>query len=229
VIVPSVIVAAHQPNFAPWLGFFDKMLHADVLVLLDSVQFTKRGYQNRARIKSSDGAQWLTVPVVTKGRYDQMTCDVEIDDTADWRRVHLRTLQSVLAKAPHSDALFECLEPVYAQSGGRRLVEVTTELIGEIVKRLEIPTRLVALSELGCEGSGSRLMLNLTRAVGGDVYLSGVTGRRYLEQGMFAEAGVELRYHEFVPFEYPQLHGPFVPGLSCLDYLANVGFRRWRR
>jgi hypothetical protein len=224
-----VIVAAHQPNFAPWLGFFDKMLHADVLVLLDSVQFTKRGYQNRTRIKSSSGPHWLTVPVVTKGRYDQMTCDVEIDETADWRRVHMRTLRSALAKAPHSDALFECLEPVYAQSGRRRLVEVTTELIGEIVKRLEIPTRLVTLSDLDCEGSGSRLMLNLTRAVGGDVYLSGTTGRTYLEPDMFDEAGVELRYHEFVPFEYPQLHGPFVPGLSCLDYLANVGFRRWRR
>lgn len=224
-----MIVAAHQPNFAPWLGFFDKMLHADVLVLLDSVQFTKRGYQNRTRIKGSSGPHWLTVPVVTKGRYDQMTCDVEIDETADWRRVHLRTLQSALARAPQRDALFDCLEPVYAQSGGRRLVEVTTELLGEIVKRLEIPTRLVALSDLDCEGSGSRLMLNLTRAVGGDVYLSGTTGRTYLEPDMFAEAGVGLRYHEFVPFEYPQLHGPFVPGLSCLDYLANVGFRRWRR
>jgi WbqC-like protein family len=225
-----VIVAAHQPNFAPWLGFFDKMLHADVLVLLDTVQFTKRGYQNRTRIKGSGGGpHWLTVPVVTKGRYYQTTRDVEIDETADWRRVHLRTMASVLAKAPHSDALFDCLEPVYAQPGASRLVDVTTGLIGEIVKRLEIPTRLVAASDLDCEGSGSRLMLNLTLAAGGDVYLSGTTGRTYLEPDMFAEAGVELRYHEFVPFEYPQLHGPFVPGLSCLDYLANVGFRRWGR
>lgn len=221
-----MIVAAHQPNFAPWLGFFDKMLHADVLVLLDTVQFTKRGYQNRTRIKGSGGPSWLTVPVVTKGRYDQTTRDVEIDETVDWRRVHLRTVASVLAKAPHSDAVFDCLEPVYAQPGGR-LVELTTGLIGEIVKRLEIPTRLVAASDLDCEGSGSRLMLDLTRAVGGDVYLSGTTGRSYLEPGMFVEAGVDLRYHEFVPFEYPQLHGPFAPGLSCLDYLANVGFLPW--
>jgi hypothetical protein len=229
VIVRPVIVAAHQPNFAPWLGFFDKMLHADVLVLLDTVQFTKRGYQNRTRIKGSGGPHWLTVPVVTKGRYYQTTRDVEIDETVDWRRVHRRTVESALAKAPHRDALFDCLEPVFAQPASSRLVDVTTGLIGEIVKRLEIPTRLVAASDLGCEGSGSRLMLNLTLAAGGDVYLSGTTGRTYLEPDMFAEAGVELRYHEFVPFEYPQLHGPFVPGLSCLDYLANVGFRRWSR
>jgi hypothetical protein len=222
-----VIVAAHQPNFAPWVGFFDKMQHADVLVLLDTVQFIKRGYQNRTRIKGPGGPQWLTVPVVTKGRYDQATRDVEIDETADWRRVHLRTLQSVLAKAPHRDELLELLAPIYAQPGMPRLVDVTTAIIGEIVKRLGIPTRLVPASELACEGSGSRLMLNVTRAVGGDVYLSGVTGRKYLEPEMFAEAGVDLRYHEFEVFEYPQQHGPFEPGLSCLDYLANVGFVPW--
>ncbi len=222
-----MIVAAHQPNFAPWLGFFDKMRHADVLVLLDTVQFAKRGYQNRTRIKGPAGPQWLTVPVVTKGRYDQATRDVEIDETTDWRRVHLRTLQSVLAKAPHRDELFDCVEPVYAQPGVHRLVEVSTALIDAVVKRLEVPTRLVAASELGCRSSGSRLMLDLTRAVGGTVYLSGATGRRYLEPEMFAEAGVELRYHEFVPFAYPQQHGPFEPGLSCLDYLANAGSTAW--
>jgi hypothetical protein len=222
-----VIVAAHQPNFAPWLGFFDKMRHADVLVLLDTVQFAKRGYQNRTRIKGPGGPQWLTVPVVTKGRYDQATRDVEIDESTGWRRVHLRTLRSVLARAPHAHELFDCLEPVYAQPGVHRLVDVTTALIGEVVKRLGIATHLVAASELGCTGRGSALMLELTRAAGGGVYLSGTTGRRYLEPAMFAEAGVQLRYHEFTPFPHPQQHGPFVAGLSCLDYLANVGFTRW--
>ncbi len=70
-------------------------------------------------------------------------------------------------------------------------------------------------------------MLNLTRAVDGDVYLSGPTGRKYLEPELFAAEGVALRYHEFATFTYPQLHGPFVPGLSCVDYLANVGFTPW--
>jgi WbqC-like protein family len=70
-------------------------------------------------------------------------------------------------------------------------------------------------------------MLNLTKAVGGDVYLSGPTGHRYLEPELFPAAGVQLRYHEFTPFEYPQLHGAFVPGLSCFDYIANCGFAAW--
>jgi hypothetical protein len=223
-----VIVSAHQPNFAPWLGFFDKMLHSDVLVLLDNVQFIKRGYQNRARIKAAGGPQWLTVPVISKGRYDQATRDVEIDETARWRAVHLRTLHTVLAKAPHRDELLEVVEPIYGRDDVHRLVDLNLALIRAMADRLGIATRLVSASELDVEGSSTRLMLSLTRAVGGDAYLSGPTGRKYLEPELFDEAGLELRYHSFDAFEYPQLHGAFEPGLSCLDYVANCGFTPWK-
>jgi hypothetical protein len=222
-----VIVAAHQPNFAPWLGFFDKTQHADVLVLLDTVQFIKRGYQNRTRVKGPQGPQWLTVPVRSKGRYDQLTCDVEIDESTDWRRAHLRTLHGLLAKAPHRDALLDVVESVYAQALGPRLVDLNLALISAVVERLDIPTRLVRASELDVTDSSTRLMRDLTLAVGGDVYLSGPTGRTYLEPEILDEAGVDLRYHGFEPFEYPQRFGAFTPGLSCFDYLANVGFVRW--
>ncbi|MFC5141937.1 WbqC family protein [Actinomycetospora rhizophila] len=223
-----MIVSAHQPNFVPWLGFFDKMAQSDVTVLLDSVQFIKRGYQNRARVKGPSGAQWLTVPVVTKGRYDQLTHHVEIDETQDWRQVHRRTLHGLLARTPHRDLVDELLEPVYGEGSPAMLAELNIALIREVAARLEIDTRIVLLSELDAPGSSSQLMLNLTRAAGGDVYLSGPTGRKYLEPGMFETAGIELRYHSFTPFEYAQPFGEFLPGLSCLDYVANVGFRSWR-
>lgn len=222
-----MIVAAHQPNFAPWLGFFDKAAAADVLVLLDTVQFIKRGYQNRARIKSSTGPQWLTVPVISKGRYDQATLDVEIDETASWRPVHLRTLRNVLAKAPHRDALFDLVDPVYAQDDVHRLVDLNLGLLRAVAGRFGLGTRLVLASELELTGSSTELMMSLTKAVGGDVYLSGPTGRRYLEPALFADAGLELRYHAFTPPQYPQLHGAFEPGLSCFDYIANCGFTPW--
>jgi hypothetical protein len=222
-----VIVAAHQPNFAPWLGFFDKARSADVLVLLDTVQFIKRGYQNRTRVKAPSGPQWLTVPVISKGRYDQATKDVEIDESTRWRAVHLRTLQSTLAKAPHYDALLDAVRPVYDRADLHRLAELNVALIRTVVQRLGIDTRLVLASELPVTGSSSHLMISLTQAVGGDVYLSGPTGRDYLEPELFDAAGLSLRYHEFTPFPYPQRHGAFVPGLSCLDYLANVGFTPW--
>jgi WbqC-like protein family len=222
-----MIVTAHQPNFAPWLGFFDKAMAADVLVLLDTVQFIKRGYQNRTRIKASTGPQWLTVPVISKGRYDQATMDVEIDETARWRSVHLRTLRSVLAKAPHRDTVFELVEPIYAQEDVGRLVDLNLAVLRAVACGFGLDTRLVLASELDLGGSSTELMVSLTKSVGGDVYLSGPTGRRYLEPAQFADAGLQLRYHEFTPPEYPQLHGPFVPGLSCFDYIANCGFTPW--
>lgn len=223
-----MIVSAHQPNFAPWLGFFDKALHSDVLVLLDTVQFIKRGYQNRARIKASTGPRWLTVPVISKGRYDQATRDVEIDETAAWRAVHLRTLQTVLARAPYRDELLAVVEPIYGRDDLHLLTDLNMEIIRAVADRLGIATRLVLASELPTEGSSTRLMVSLTEAVGGDVYLSGPTGRKYLEPELFDEAGLELRYHSFDVVEYPQPYGAFEPGLSCLDYIANCGFTLWK-
>jgi hypothetical protein len=222
-----VIVAAHQPNFAPWLGFFDKAAAADVLVLLDTVQFIKRGYQNRTRIKSSTGEQWLTVPVISKGRYDQATSDVEIDESRPWRPVHLRTLGNVTAKAPHRDALLGLVEPIYGQEDVHHLAQLNVAVLRAVMGGFGIGTRLVLASELDLSGSSTELMMSLTKAVGGEVYLSGPTGRRYLEPERFAGAGLELRYHAFTPQPYPQLHGAFAPGLSCLDYIANCGFTPW--
>jgi hypothetical protein len=225
--VSALVVSAHQPNFAPWVGFFDKMVHSDVLVLLDTVQFTKRSYQNRARLKGPGGPQWLTIPVLTKGRYDQATRAVEIDESRDWRTAHPRTLRGLLAKAPHRDQVLDLVEPLYADEKLTGLSDFTTALLQAVVDRFAIRTRLVLASELDAPGAASRLMLDCTLAAGGGVYLSGPTGRDYLEPAMFEESGVELRYHRFTPFEYPQQFGAFSPGLSCLDYLANVGLRRW--
>lgn len=223
-----MIVSAHQPNFAPWVGFFDKMAHSDVMVLLDTVQLIKRGYQNRTRVKGPDAVQWLTVPVITKSRYDQRTCDAEIDESRPWRQTHRRTLRGLLARTPHGSEVLDLVEPIY-DAEVPLLAEFNEMIIRAVAARLGITTRLVRLSELDAPGSSSRLMLALTRAVGGDTYLSGPTGRDYLDPEMFDDAGVALRYHAFTPFEYPQPFGGFAPGLSCLDYLANVGFRRWDR
>lgn len=222
-----MIVSIHQPNFAPWLGFFDKMAHSDILVLLDTVQLVKRGYQNRARIKSTNGPRWLTIPVLKKGRFYQLTREAEVDEKSDWRTVHQRTLDHVLSKAPYRQELVDCIKPAYIRKDLHRLADFNTTLIRIIVDRLGIRTHLVMASELECDGKSSQLMVNLTKAVGGDVYLSGPTGRCYLEPKIFSAECVALRYHTFDPFEYPQQFGPFIPGLSCFDYLANVGFNLW--
>ena len=94
-----MIVGIHQPNYMPWLGFFDKMRRCDVFVLLDTVPYTKNGYQNRCMIRGAQGGFWLTVPVITKGRLGQLTKDVEINNRVNWRDKHWKSIAQNYCKA----------------------------------------------------------------------------------------------------------------------------------
>lgn len=222
-------VAIHQPNLFPWLGFFDKMAQADLFIFLDTVPFTKGGYQNRVQIKGPQGAQWLTVPVHTKGRLGQLTCAVEIDNKLAWRSNHLKTFQMLYGRAPRFGQLYPRLEPIY-QPFYERLVPFNLAGIDLARQELEIATPCLLASELGVSGSGSQLLCELVAHVGGTIYLSGPSGRNYLDEALFRQRGIQVEYHQFTPFEYPQRYGSFIGGLSVLDYLFNdTELEAWRR
>lgn len=216
-----MIVAIHQPNFLPWLGFFHKLCCAQVFVLLDNVPYTKNGYQNRVKIRSAQGEQWLTVPVLTKGRFGQLTNEVPIDTTHHWQRIHLRTWRTNYHRAPYYDQIMEWLKPFYVRQAVN-LADFNQALIRAIVEHLGVPTELVLASSLVGEGSGPKLLLDLVKAVGGDVYLSGASGRDYLDLSIFKHEKVEVRFQEFRHPAYPQLYGDFIPGLSIIDMLMNL-------
>ncbi len=218
----SRIVAIHQPNFIPWLGFFHKMSCADVFVLLDTVPFTKNSYQNRVRIKTAQGEQWLTVPVLTKGRFGQLTNEVEINSATAWQKTHLATLRTNYSRAPHMAEVMTWLEPLYNDTSSL-LATFNRGIIEVIHQRLGFHADLVLASSLGCSGAGSELLLRLVQAVGGDLYLSGPSGRSYLDLGLFEAAGIAVQFHDFRHPLYPQLFGDFVPGLSIIDLFMNVG------
>lgn len=215
------VVAIHQPNFLPWLGFFHKMALADVFILLDNVPFTKNGFQNRVKIKSAQGEQWLTVPVLTKGRFGQLTCEVLLNDTIRWQRTHLAALRTNYRRAPYYEEVLAWLGPLYR--GTSTSLAVFNQALIEITQhRLALSTELLTASSLSVEGSGAELLLRLVQAVGGDVYLSGPSGHDYLDTAIFQEAGIEVRFQQFDHPTYPQLYGDFIPGLSAIDLLMNV-------
>ncbi len=212
-------LAAHQPQYLPWLGFFDKLDQADVFVLLDNVQFKKNEWQNRNRIKGASGPQWITVPV--RHRFPQTIAEVEVRDSEPWRRKHLRALESNYRKAAHFD---ETMAPIAEILGQRQkqLAPLNIELIGRLMGQLGIETRMVLGSEVEAREDPTLRLIDLCLRMGADTYLSGAGGD-YLDQSAFAEAGISLRFQAYDHPTYPQLYGDFEPYMSVVDLLMNCG------
>lgn len=198
------------------------MTSANVFILLDNVPFTKNSFQNRVKIKSAQGEQWLTVPVLTKGRFGQLTREVPINNATRWQRAHLAALCTNYRRAPYYEEVLAWLEPLYRETP-THLSPFNQSLIESVVHQLGLPTELVNASSLTSEGSGSQLLMQLVQAVGGKVYLSGPSGRDYLDASIFQRAGIKVQFQQFQHPVYPQLYGDFIPGLSIIDLLMNVG------
>lgn len=217
-----MIVTIHQPEFLPWLGLIDKIRQADVTVLLDSVQYEKNYFQNRNRIRTADGWSWLTVPVRTTGRFGQRIDEVEIDDTSDWRRKHLRSLQQHYGAVPHFDQIGTPLERLYGDTW-QRLVDFNVAAIEWMLGAFGLQRSLVRASSLSVAGQRSDLLAAICVSVGASAYLSGISGREYLDERPFVRSGIGVRYHAFTHPTYTQRYQPFVPQLSAVDLLFNVG------
>ena len=217
-----MILSAHQPAYLPWLGYFEKIARADVFVYLDNVQFEKNSYINRNRIKTPQGAQWLTVPVRTKGHLSGTLRDTEVDPTQPWRSKHLKSIAMSYSRAAHFAAGFPRLESLFADEDAL-LAELCWRQLRFWLEELQIETRVVRSSALPVSGVKSDLMLQLCRHFGADHYLSGALGRDYLAGSDFAAAGIQLEFQEYVSPVYAQPWGEFVPNLSIVDGWLNCG------
>ena len=218
-----MIVTVHQPEHLPWLGFFDKMRQADVFVLLDTTQFAKDDFQNRNRIKTQNGAAWLTIPVFKKGKSKQRILDAEICNDRDWGRRCWALMEQSYGDAPHFAEHRSFFEDLYKREWSR-LVELNTLIIRYLADALELEGQVTTASELELPERGAdHVNLAICRALEADVYLSGSHGRAYLDESPFAEHGIEVRYQEFQHPVYPQLWGDFLSHMSTIDLLFNCG------
>ena len=215
------VVAGHQPNFAPWLGFFYKLAHADAFFLLDSVQIGTGGYTNRVRVDSSNGATWLTIPV--KHHFGQLIQDTAIDESQLWRARHLATLRTLYGRKPFFDETFPLVEQWYGEPHGDSLSAFNEGIIRSVAELLGLRTEIVKSSSLGCTGAKTDLLVCLVRSLGASIYLSGHGGANYQDEQEFERAGIELRYSDFVHPVYQQRGHEFIAGLSVLDMLFNCG------
>lgn len=224
------LVAIHQPNFFPWLGYFDKLARADVFVLLDDVQFPKKGgtWINRVRLLVDGEPAWVTVPVDRSYHGVRQVREMRINEQTPWRRKLLATIQASYGRASHKDEVMPLLSELIGNPTDE-LAEYNRASIAALADALGLTTEMVHSSSLGVTGRATERLIELVKAVGGRSYLSGGGARGYQEDERFAEAGIELVQRSFEPPTYPQLASAPVPGLSVIDALLNCGFEGARR
>lgn len=219
---PRTVVVL-QPGYLPWLGFFDQLREADVFVYYDDVQYDKHGWRNRNRVKGPDGQPvWLTVPVRTHGLARPRIDQVEIDGTARWARQHVGTLRHCYARAAHARPYLDELEELLMRPW-RRLVDLDIAAVALVCRWLGLAREVARSSELAVAGEQTGRLVALCRHFGATRYFSGAAARDYLDVSQFACQGIAVEFQDFAHPRYEQLHGAFVPYLSIVDLVLNVG------
>jgi hypothetical protein len=213
-----------QSSYLPWKGYFDLLRSADVFVLYDDVQYTKRDWRSRNTIKTAQGPLWLTVPVRVKGRYHQRIQDVELAEQG-WAEQHWRSIEQAYRRAPGYSACGPMVRGwLEACAGMTHLSQVNRFLTERVAAALHIDTPLLNAADLGRVPGRSENLLHLCQRVGATTYLSGPAASSYLDEALFERAGVQVRYMDYSGYpEYPQLHPPFEHAVSVVDLLLNVG------
>jgi hypothetical protein len=215
-----VIVAIHQPQFMPWLGYFDKMDQADAFVLLDNVQYKKNEWQNRNRIRTAQGKQWLTVPV--RFKFPALINQVGINNEENWRNKHWQVLRTNYAKAPYWESVHDDLQAFY-QRPCDMLTDLNQASVTWLKQQMGIATELYLASEMELSQEPTQRLVDICKSVGAKTYLAGADGAKYMELELFAEAGLEILFQEYEHPTYPQLFDSCETHLSALDLVLNCG------
>jgi hypothetical protein len=216
-----MIVAAHQPQYLPWLGYFAKIDQADVFVLLDNVQFKKNEWQNRNRIKTAAGPQWLTVPVTYK--FPQRIDEVGVNNRERWQHKQRQAILSNYRKAPFWETFAPLLEEIFIPEWDR-LAPLNIFVVKKLSEILGIATPLYVVSELPSfpEDPDERLIA-IVQYFGADGYLAGSGGRDYMQLDRYRQKGIKVLFQEYLHPVYEQRFGAFEPFMSVLDLLFNHG------
>jgi hypothetical protein len=215
-------VAVLQSSYIPWKGYFDIIHDAELFVFYDDVQFTKQDWRSRNRVKSQQGAQWLSVPVGSA--IDRLICDVTFGDPR-WATKHHKTLVQCYSRCAHFAELEPFLRELYLTRSWNTLSEFNQFAIRHIARELlGIRTEFADSRALQLQGSSSDRLLDLLRKLGARRYISGPAARAYLDAESFAAAGIEVVYKDYSGYpEYPQRCPPFDHHVTVLDLLCNVG------
>jgi len=218
-----MIIGILQPGYLPWLGFFEQMHRSDVFVIYDDVQYDKDGWRNRNRIKSANGAQWLTVPVYFNLSQAPQIAEVRIDNKLNWRKKHLASIRQNYIKSKYFRNYIGLFEEAYARDW-EYLIDLDMYFIEELSKRLGMEKKAIYRSSmLNIQGDRINRLIEICRHFGADVFYEGRAGRNYINENEFLVHGIKVVYQDYSHPVYTQLYGDFIPYLSVVDLLFNCG------
>jgi hypothetical protein len=218
-------IAISQPTFLPWVGWFDLADQVDLLVVLDDVAFSKQSWQQRNRIRTRNGLEFLSVPVKSSGRLGQPITDCELANQLFAEKM-LNSLRANYARAPFfASAVNELAKTMGVAAGSNRLVELNCELIFWMAGKLGVTTPMVRSSTLGAGGERGEHVAALCECVGADQYLSPAGAEGYLveDKEAFDRRGISVWLQVYEHPEYAQRFAPFIPYASALDLILNAG------
>lgn len=216
-------IAILQSNYIPWKGYFDMMNMVDTFVIYDDMQYTRRDWRNRNRIKTPNGTQWLSIPVDVKGKFQQRIDETQVNDP-NWNISHWQTLKNVYSKAPYFKSYKEYFEALYLNMSTPFLSEINYRFITAINQLLGIKTELLFSTELNVTGKKTDRLLNICEQLGANSYLSGPAAKTYLVEEKFEEKNIRVAWMDYSGYkEYLQLHTPFEDGVTILDLIFNTG------
>ena len=213
-------IAIHQANYFPYTGFFHKINQADIFVIQDDVKFVNRS--NRNKIISSSGYTWINVPI-KKGHQSLPIMDVKINNEISWRKINYKKICAGYNKAKFFHLYKDYFENLYNKEW-ENIFDLNFETIKQVLGWLEIKVKIVIESELGVSGQSTERLVNVCKKLGADTYISGIGGKRYLDEKLFEKNKIILKYQNYNPIRYHQhMSKSFIPNLSIIDLLANMG------
>ena len=213
-------ISIRQPGYLPYLGFFKKIQSSDIFVFLDNVQFEKNDWDNRNKIKTIDGAAWLTVPVLHK--FGTKLNEIKIDNKQDWAKKHRKTIEMNYQKANYFSDYWKDIENILNKKW-EKLVDLNFEFITYFMKKLSITTPTIKSSELEVSNAGSERLLDICKKLNVNTYLSGELGKNYLNEDIFTKNGINVIYEKFTHPIYRQIDDEFVSNMAIIDILFNEG------
>ena len=217
------IVTIHQPNYLPWVGLFSKVKKADCFIIADTFPYTKNSVVNRNKIRTSTGWSYLTIPI-NREFYQSRICDVTLPLNKSWREDHWKTIQLNYAKAHFFSTYRDFFEELYRKDF-QYLWEVNVEIILYLLKCFEIDVEVIKSSDLDVDKGlhQTEALVALLKAVDAATYLSGPSGKNYLDFKQFRSNNIDLEFFSFEHPVYQQRFNDFIPNMSAIDLLFNTG------